>query len=84
MGWFIKVTHGNAIQSGWPDTYATHKQYGARWIEYKLPGMKGSRFTAAQLETFPKFCAHGAGVWVITGVGEYPLLFKPHNWHLML
>jgi len=81
-GWFVKKTHGNAFMKGWPDLYATHRTYGARWIEVKLPDMKGSHFTKAQLSEFPKFCANGTGIWVLTGATqfEYDKLFKPHNW----
>ena len=69
-GWYVRVTQGNMYANGWPDLYATHSRYKARWIEVKLPEMKGSRFTAAQLEEFPKFCANGAGVWVLTAATE--------------
>lgn len=62
--------------------------YGARWVEVKLPGFKGSKFTPAQLEWFPKLCAFGAGVWVMTSPSEYDppkeVLFKPPNWSLYL
>lgn len=82
LGWFVKVTHGNAFSSGWPDLYACHKTYGSRWIEVKLPDMKGSKYTKSQLRDFPKFCANGAGVWVLTGANDrqYELLFRPPNW----
>ena len=82
LGWFVKSTHGNAYTDGWPDIYATHSRYGIRWIEVKLPHMKGSKFTAAQLEDFPKLCANGSGVWVLTGATheEYEKLFKKYNW----
>ena len=82
LGWFIKPTHGSAYQSGFPDLFACHSKYGQRWIEVKLPNMEGSKFTAAQLENFPKFCANGSGVWVLTGHSstEINKLFKPSNW----
>lgn len=85
-GWFVKSTHGSAFQSGFPDLYATHKLYGARWIEVKLPGMKGSKFTTAQLLTFPKLRANGSGVWILTGASDSELekLRKPSNlWEYM-
>lgn len=80
--WMVKETHGNMYQSGFPDLYATHCKFGQRWIEVKLPGMKGSVFTPAQMEWFPKFTAFGAGVWILTGANEieYGKLFKPANW----
>jgi len=82
-GWYVKETHGNMYQSGFPDLFACHSRYGQRWIEVKLPAMKGSRFTAAQLEDFPKFAANGSGVWILTDDTdeEYKKLFKPCNFH---
>lgn len=78
--WFVKETHGNLYQKGFPDLYATHAQYKARWIEVKQP--TGYCFTAAQLEDFPKLCAFGAGVWVLTAAtdNEYKKLWQPCNW----
>lgn len=85
-GWFVMVTHGNMYQSGFPDLFSCHSRYGQRWIEIKLPGMKGSKFTAAQLEDFPKICANGSGVWIMTGTSEseYEKLFRPPNWYQYL
>lgn len=82
-GWFVKVMHGGAYQSGMPDLFACHSKYGIRLVEVKLPGMVGSYFTAAQLEIFPKLCANGAGVWVLTGATEkeYRRLFDQRNYH---
>lgn len=78
--WFVKSTHGNMYQSGLPDLFATHKNYGQRWIEVKNPD--GYSFTAAQLETFPKLIAFGSGVWVLVGANEYEYkkLFSPCNY----
>lgn len=85
-GWFVKETHGNMFQSGFPDLFACHSKWGQRWIEIKLPNMKGSKFTAAQLEDFPKLCANGSGVWILTGDSdyEYQKLFKQPNWYTYL
>lgn len=84
--WFVKQTHGNMFQSGFPDLFATHYKYRIRWIEVKLPDMKGSHFTNAQLETFPKMVANGAGIWILTAATEeeYAKLFKPSNFHVYL
>ena len=81
-GWFILPTHGNMYQSGFPDLFATHSSYGNRWVEVKLPGMKGSKFTPAQLDTFPKLVANGSGVWILVGDSkeEYDKLFTQCNW----
>lgn len=80
-GWFVLVTHGNMYQSGFPDLYATHSRYGSRWIEVKLPEMKGSHFTNAQKDTFPKLTANGTGIWILTGANEqeYRKLFQGAN-----
>lgn len=81
-GWYVKETHGNMYQSGMPDLIATHSRYGIRFIEVKLPKMKGSHFTVAQLEDFPKFVANGCGIWILVAdtEEEYEKLFKPCNW----
>lgn len=81
-GWFCKKTHGNMYQSGLPDIFATHKWFGHRWIEVKLPKMKGSKFTPAQLKVFPEMCKHGSGVWILTSDSDKELekLKQPFNW----
>lgn len=70
------------FQSGFPDLFASHSAYGQRWIEVKKPDFKGSKFTNAQLEQFPKMCANGSGVWILTTNDDedYALLFGPPNW----
>lgn len=80
-GWFVQIMHGSIYQCGFPDLFACHKKYGIRLIEVKLPEMKGSKFTAAQLENFPKLTSNGAGIWILTGgiESEYVKLFKPCN-----
>lgn len=80
-GWYVKRMPGGMFLSGVPDLYATHKVYGARWVEVKRPNMEGSRFTAAQVKEFPKLISHGAGVWVLTAATEveYRKLFKTCN-----
>lgn len=82
--WFVKVTIGNAYQFGFPDLFCTHTRYGHRWVEVKNP--KKYCFTPAQLEDFPKLCANGSGVWVLTAATEYEYrkLFLPCNWHTYL
>ena len=81
-GWYVKPTHGNMYQWGFPDLFACHSSYGQRWIEVKLPNMQGSRFTPAQLESFPKLCANGSGVWILTAATdhEYEKLFEKSNY----
>jgi hypothetical protein len=84
-GWFVKETHGNMYQSGFPDLFACHSLYRQRWIECKLP--KGSRLEESQLRDFPKLCANGSGVWILTAATEeqYNLLFQaPNWWHFLM
>lgn len=83
-GWYVKETHGNIYQHGFPDLYACHRSYGARWIEVKNPIQYS--FTKSQLETFPMFVAHGVGVWILTAATEeeYQKLFKSCNWYQFL
>jgi hypothetical protein len=83
-GWYVVATHGNAYQMGFPDLYATHVKYGARWIEVKLPEMRGSKFTVAQLDMFPKLVANGTPIWILTGASEeeYAKLFHQRKGNL--
>lgn len=78
--WYVKSTHGNMYQSGFPDLYACHKKYGPRWIEVKNP--EAYAFTAAQLENFPLMVAHGANIWILVAATEeeYQKLFGEPNW----
>jgi hypothetical protein len=77
--WFVKVTHGNAFQSGLPDLYASHHLYRARWIEVKVADQFS--FTRAQVIDFPRMEAAGSPIWVLTDTTdvEYAKLFKPSN-----
>ena len=82
--WFVKVIHGSTFQTGMPDLYIAKKKYGSRWVEVKNP--KAYRFTAAQLETFPRMAAEGIGIWILTAATEeeYKKLFNYPNWHQYL
>ena len=79
-GWFVKVTNGNMYQTGFPDLYATHVDYGGRWIEIKRK--KQYKFQPSQLRDFPKLCANGTGVWILVDATEreYKKLFDKPNW----
>lgn len=83
-GWYCIETHGNLYQSGLPDIFATHSRYSYRWIEVKNP--LSYKFTPAQIETFPKLCANGSAVWILTSASEdqYKRLFLPPNWAFYL
>jgi hypothetical protein len=84
LDWFVKETHGDLYQSGFPDIYAFHRSYGQRWIEVKNPN--GYAFTPAQLKWFPMFSAVGCQVWILTSDSdeEYKKLFLPENWYQYL
>ena len=73
--------HGSVYQQGIPDLYATHRDHKARWIEVKLPDMKGSRFTKAQIEFFPQLHNNGSPIWVLVAAtdNEYKKLFQEAN-----
>lgn len=83
--WFVKETHGNKFQSGFPDLWACHRRFGHRWIEVKN-GDGNYSFTNAQLEDFPRFSANGSGVWILKAatLSEYNKLFMPPNWLVYL
>jgi Holliday junction resolvase len=85
-GWYTIRMPGTTKLSGIPDLYTTHPKYGARWVEIKRPNMKGSKFTPAQLDRFPKICANGSGIWILTDATdiEYRKLFKSFNWRTYL
>lgn len=78
--WFVKVIHGSTFQTGMPDLYIAQRKYGSRWVEVKNP-LK-YKFTAAQLEVFPRLSAEGVGVWILTEASdrEYQKLFQRPNW----
>ena len=86
LGWVVQRMIGNSFQFGVPDLYITHREYGPRWVEVKLPNMNGSRWTSAQLENFPKFQANGSPIWVLTGASDSEIskLFLSSNlWEYM-
>ena len=83
--WFVKPLHGGMFQSGMPDLFCSHKRYGIKLIEVKLPYMRGSRFTKDQLLYFPQLVQNGCPIWILTDActQQYNLLFdKPDgNFH---
>lgn len=84
LDWFVKSTHGNLFQKGFPDLYACHRSYGARWIECKNPGHY--RFTEAQIHDFTMMSAKGVGIWILISDddSEIAKLFQPSNWYSYL
>ncbi len=82
--WYVKVTQGNAYQSGFPDLYATHAKYGPRWIEVKNP--LSYKFTPAQITDFHLLTGNGTQIWIMVAAteAEYQKLFKGPNWFFYL
>ncbi len=80
LGYFVKPTHGNEFQSGFPDLFAAHKRFGIRWIEVKKPDYQS--FTEAQLRDFQLMSDNGAGIWVLTAEDDWEInkLYKYQNW----
>jgi len=78
--WFAQNIHGSQFQSGLPDIFAAHADYGSRWIEVKRP--VGFHFTKAQREKFPALASKNIGIWILTDSteAEYRRLFSPPNW----
>jgi len=78
--WFVRATHGNQYQSGYPDLFAAKRRYGPRWIEVK--NTENFRFTDAQMEVFPQFSKNGVGIWDLQGADhrDYARLFGAPNW----
>jgi len=83
-GWFVKSTHGNMYQQGFPDLYACHRSYGTRWIEVKNP--LSYHFTEAQIHDFSIMSGKGVGIYVLVSDSddEIKKLFGPSNWHMYL
>jgi len=79
-GWFVKEVVSGAFFMGMPDLYIAKRTYGSRWVEIKNP--TGYRFTAAQMEVFPRLASEGIGIWILTAATEeeYAKLFKQANW----
>lgn len=77
--WFVKETHGNAYQAGFPDLYATHIRWGPRWIEVKR--IDCFSFTLAQIRDYPRMISNGSPIWIMHEDTDrnYELLFKPCN-----
>lgn len=78
-GWWVKKTHGNRYQRGFPDRYVFHREHGVRWIDYKAPHK--NEFTPAQQKEWPDWSMFGGGIWIMTEASdsEYRKLFGPAN-----
>lgn len=82
-GWWTKKTHGNAFQSGFPDIFCSHLDYGYRWIEFKTPT---GNLSPLQLKEFGDMARHGVRIWIITESSEeaYKKLFAAPNFYSYL
>jgi hypothetical protein len=87
--WHVERLIGNAYQSGIPDLYIGHLNYGCRWIDIKVYG--DYSFTKAQKKKWPIWEKYGIGIWIIGAesrdsctkkhmLKEYEILFQPPNW----
>jgi len=78
-GWHTERMIGNAFQSGIPDLYCYHKEWGERWIDIKNP--VSYSYTKSQRRKWPIWEAAGIGVWIIVAATEeeYDKLFKTPN-----
>jgi len=80
--WYVVETHASEFQSGVPDLYACHKNYGGKWIEVKNPKLYS--FTPAQVKTFPLLSANGTPIFILTDVSEVDKILGPENWFWFL
>ncbi len=78
-GWTVKIMSASLYIYGFPDLWAGHPKYGERWIEVKNP--VSYKFTAAQLEFFPKMIACKCPIFILTAANEknYKRLFGDSN-----
>lgn len=77
-GWYVKKIHGSKYQSGLPDVYAHHLKFGGLWIELKHDKNK---LEDSQVHEFALMSKHGARIFVIRDVKEYPeVLYHAPNW----
>jgi hypothetical protein len=78
-GWVVEETHGNVYQTGLPDLFAWHLNYGFRWIDVKNPD--AYRFTKHQCQKWTTWEKAGLGVWIMTAATEeeYGKLFQMAN-----
>lgn len=77
-GWYVKKMHGSKFQSGLPDVYASHRQFGERWIELKVDN---NTLEQSQISEFGKMSAGGCRIFILRKISEYPdVLFRAPNW----
>ena len=84
-GWFVRQTHGNAYQKGFPDLFAYNEDFmkapfgPLRWIDTKVEGKH--RYTKAQCIEWPEWEEGNVGIWILMGATEewYGKLFQHPN-----
>lgn len=77
-GWVtVKIPGGRFLQ-GFPDIFATHRKYGIRLIETKVP-VRG-KLSDSQIAMIRKLAAHGTKVYVLHDERDYDKLFLEPNW----
>lgn len=78
--WMVERMIGNAFQTGIPDLYCRHAQWGERWVDVKQS--RAYSFTKAQRFKWPIWEHYKAGIWILTAATQeqYDLLFAPPNW----
>lgn len=65
-GWFVKKTHGNQFQEGFPDLFISHMDYSPRWVECKVKRKgKSCVFTRSQRRDFPIFIRNNVPIYVV-------------------
>ena len=72
-GWyFFPKLHGSIFQIGYPDSFCAHKEFGTRWIEWKV---RGGSLESSQVKLFTKFAEFGIPVYIMFDEHDYPVLF---------
>lgn len=82
-GWYCLETYGSTFQTGLPDVYCCHKDYGARWIEVKNPA--GYKFQPSQRRLFPIMGAYNVPIYILMSETETDRIkSSPPNWRKFL
>ena len=79
-GWFIRNITPGAMTNTVPDHWVTHKDYGGKWIEFKVRHGDSISLTPNQKKDFPLLMANGTDIWCVAAYD----LRGPTNYHLRL
>ena len=79
-GWLVERIIGVAAQSGLPDLYCYHKDFGSKWIDIKVKG--NCTMTPRQCQKWPVWEAKGRDIHIMYEATEedYRNIFGPANW----